>query len=140
MLHRGFPSRLAAILLFACLTSFTGCGPSPGAAVSGQVTLDGAPLDDATITFVPVGSGQRQAAWTTIKDGHYKIVAKDGLGNGQFRVEIRALRTTGAKANPNEPELINAREIVPGRYNAQSELTTDIKSGANTADFELKSK
>ena len=123
-----------------CLTSLLGCGGVSGASVSGTVMLDGSPLDDATITFVPTSGGQRQAAWTSVKNGQYEIAAKDGLGTGQFRVEIRALRPTGEKPNPNEPTLIPTKEVVPAKYNSKSELAANIKPGANTADFELKSK
>ncbi len=117
-----------------------GCGAGMGASVTGKVALDGAPLDDATITFVPTVGGQRQAAWTAVKNGQYAIAAKDGLGTGQFRVEIRALRATGEKANQNEPMLIPSKEAVPSKYNSKSELTVEIKPGQNTADFDLKSK
>jgi len=126
-------------LLLACLVSLAGCGPT-GARVSGRVTLDGSPLDDATITFVPMAGGQRQAAWTTIKGGQYAIASKDGLGSGQFRVEIRALRSVGEKSNQNDPTLVNAKEAVPSRYNSKSELVVEIKPGENIAGFELKSK
>ena len=123
-----------------CLLPLVGCGAGAGASVSGKVTLDGAPLDDATITFVPTAGGQRQAAWTTVKGGQYSIAAKDGLGTGQFRVEIRALRPTGEKANPNEPTMVPAKEALPSKYNSKSELTVEIKPGTNTADFDLKSR
>jgi predicted phage tail protein len=128
-----------ALSLLACLASLSGCGPD-GASVSGQVTLDGSPLDDATISFIPTAAGQRQAAWATIENGHYTIPASNGLGTGQFRVEIRALRAIGQQANPNDPTLVNAKEAVPSRYNSKSELVADIKPRANTASFELKSK
>lgn len=116
-----------------------GCSPA-GSAVSGKVTLDASPLDDAIITFVPLTGGQRQAAWTTIANGQYAIAPSSGLGTGQFRVEIRALRTTGEKANQNDPTLVNAKEAVPSKYNSKSELVVEIKPGQNIADFELKSK
>lgn len=117
-----------------------GCGAGAGASVSGHVTLDGAPLDDASITFVPAAGGQRQAAWATVSRGQYTISAQDGLGTGTFRVEIRALRATGEKANPNEPTMIPAKEAVPSKYNSLSELTVEIKPGQNTANFDLKSR
>jgi hypothetical protein len=121
-----------------CLALLVGCSSRGAASVSGKVTLDGAPLDDATITFVPATGGQQQAAWTTIKSGQYEIAAKDGLGTGPFRVEIRALRAASEKTN--DPTLISAKEILPGKYNSKSELTVEIKPGKNTADFDLKSR
>jgi hypothetical protein len=131
---------LRTMMLLACLASLAGCARSTEAAISGKVTLDGTPLDDATITFVPGAGGQRQAAWATISGGRYAIPASNGLGTGKFRVEIRALRAVGEKTHQNDPTLVPAREAVPSRYNSQSELIVDIKSGENAADFALKSK
>jgi len=128
------------VLSLACLASLTGCGPGAGATVSGKITLDGSPLDDATISFVPMADGQHKAAWATIGKGQYAIPASNGLGIGPFRVEIRALRTVGEKTNQNDSTLVNAKEAVPSRYNSKSELLVEIKPGDNIADFELKSK
>jgi len=128
---------LALLLLIA---PFVGCSSRTSASVHGKVTLDGAPLDESTISFVPTARGQRQSAWTTIKGGEYTIVEKDGIGTGSFRVEIRALRPTGEKPNPNEPTMVPSKEIVPSRYNSKSELMVEIKPGENAADFALKSK
>jgi hypothetical protein len=116
-----------------------GCGSGTQASVSGKVTLDGSPLDDATISFVPLAGGQQQAAWATIKGGQYAIAGKEGLGTGRFRVEIRALRSLGDSQNdPTRPT--PAKEAVPGKYNSKSELVVNINPGDNVADFELKSK
>ncbi len=78
-----------AVLGLAALASVAGCAPA-AATVSGQVTLDGAPLEDANISFVPKAGGQKQAGWATIAGGEYAIPASAGLGTGAFRVEIRA--------------------------------------------------
>jgi len=129
--------RWAVICLLALVAA---CSSQTTATVRGKVTLDGTPLDDATISFVPTAGGARQSAWTTIKGGEYSIVEKDGLGTGPFRVEIRALRPTGEKPNPNEPTMVPSKEIISGRYNSNSALTVEIKPGANTADFALTSK
>lgn len=123
-----------------CLIAVAGCGAGSGAAVSGSVSLDDAPLDEATITFVPESGGQRQAAWAPVTRGNYSIDASSGLGTGQFRVEIRAIRSGSEKANPNEPTLMTAKDIVPSKYNSQSELIAEIKPGKNSADFHLKTK
>jgi hypothetical protein len=128
------------LLATLCLIALIGCTGDQGAAVSGTVTLDGAPLDDATITFVPKSGGQRQAAWAPVAGGKYAIDSASGLGTGEFRVEIRAVRSGSEKANANEPTLTTAKDIVPAKYNNQSALTAEIKPGANVANFDLKSK
>jgi hypothetical protein len=128
------------VLMLVGLASEAGCGSAPAAAVRGKVALDGAPLDDATITFVPLGGDSRGAAWTTIKNGQYAVGPAGGLGTGPFRVEIRALRSVPGAA-PTDPTLpAPSREAVPARYNSKSELTVDIHPGENTADFDLKTK
>jgi hypothetical protein len=130
--------RFDAVAVILGFLMIVGCG-ARGATVSGKVTLDGSPLDDATISFVPTGSGQRQAAWTMVTAGQYKITSAEGLGTGPFRVEIRALRPiAGAKAEGDLPT--PAKEAIPSRYNSNSELVMEIKPGENTADFALKSR
>jgi hypothetical protein len=133
-----FASKQWAVICLLALVA--ACSSRTSATVHGKVTLDGAPLDDATVSFVPTAGGARQSAWTTIKNGEYAIAEKDGLGTGPFRVEIRALRPTGEKPNPNEPTMVPSREIIPSRYNSGSELKAEIKPGKNAADFVLKSK
>ena len=128
-------------LSVACLPLIAGCSKGTEASIGGNVTLDGSPLNDATITFIPTTGGQRQAAWATINAGKYSISAASGLGLGQFRVEVRALRPMGDKMPSIDPTLpIPAKEAVPSRYNSKSELAVEIKPGANTANFDLKSK
>jgi hypothetical protein len=134
-------SLMAGRALSLCLFLLAGCGAATQASVSGKVTLDGAPLDDATISFVPTSGGQRSAAWSTIQAGQYTIAEKDGLREGPYRVEIRALRSTGEKTNPIDPTLpAQSKEALPARYNSRSELAATIKPGSNIANFELKSK
>jgi hypothetical protein len=132
---------MRACICLAWLVPLAGCGAGTGATVSGRITLDSSPLDDATISFVPTAGGQREAAWATVKEGHYSISTSEGLGPGRFRVEVRALRATGDKSIQADPTLPTpSKEVVPAKYNTKSELVAEIKPGANTADFELKSK
>jgi len=128
------------VALSSTLALLMGCTSGKEASVSGKVTLDGAPLDDANISFVPLSDGQRDAGWATVSQGGYSIPASSGLGIGKFRVEIRALRALGETTNRNDPSLLNAKEIIPSRYNSKSELIKEIKTGENNADFDLTSK
>ncbi len=128
------------VALSSTLALLMGCTSGKEASVSGKVTLDGAPLDDANISFVPLSDGQRDAGWATVSQGSYSIPASSGLGIGKFRVEIRALRALGETTNRNDPSLLNAKEIIPSRYNSKSELIKEIKTGENNADFDLTSK
>jgi len=136
--RRSIVNRVCLTLLL--FIAMSGCNRGSGASVSGTVTLDGNPLDEATITFVPATGGQRQAAWAPVAGGKYAIDSASDLGTGQFRVEIRAVRTLSDKANSNEPTLMTAKDIVPGKYNTKSELTAEITPGKNVVNFELQMK
>lgn len=125
----------------AFLLSF-GCGSGDRAAVSGRVTLDGAPLKEGAITFIPIPPNQGATAGGTIRDGQYQIAASEGPRPGANRVEIRgAIRTGRTVPDPRMPkqqmeEVLN----VPRLYHSPSELTRDLNAGSNSLDFELRSQ
>ncbi len=125
------------------LAATVGC--SGRASVSGNVTLDGQPIDGGTISFIPADNAKVSAAWGKIEGGRYSIRAGEGPGIGPHRVEIRWSRKTGRKipalppASPNEI-IEQVMEAVPTQYNAQSELKAEIKAGENTVNFELQSR
>ena len=56
------------------LVSLPGCGPkSDRLAISGKVTLNGAPLDLGSIRFSSNGGGKLFASGAMVKDGEYHI-------------------------------------------------------------------
>ena len=121
------------------LALFGGCGSDdPGipipelAPVTGVVTLDGQPLEGATITFEPadLSLDRRESRAVTDSNGKYELVYVDdvkGAVMGPLTVRIN-------KMGENE------QSVVPGRYNSKSELQADVKAGSNTFDFPLKTK
>ena len=134
---------LAWSVVCALLTATVGCGGSNQAAVTGQVTLDRQTVDGGTISFIPVEGGDRFSGWGEIKEGRYSIPVKTGPVAGTQRVEIRWNKKTGRKTRalpPSQGEIDEIAEVIPARYNNQSELKVELKSGHNQADFELKSK
>ncbi len=128
----------------------SGCGSSSGRpageAVEGTVTLDGSPLDQGRIQFKPEDP-KALFAYADIVDGKYSIQPAAGPQAGKYRVEINSPEggpivpsTDPAKAM-EQASAPPPKERIPSRYNATSELTADITSGApNTHNFELKSK
>ena len=79
---RTFHSLLLVVLL-------AGCGGSISS-VSGTVTLDGKPLADATVQFVPDGVG-RDATGQTDKNGYFSMSTLkpgDGVVAGNYKVVI----------------------------------------------------
>lgn len=117
----------------ALLLILAGCGSKDGLGrVTGQVTLDGTPLSDASIEFVPVdGKGLTSYGRTDAK-GNYEMMATrsakgSAVGKNSVRIttyEVLDLKTT-------------IPERVPTKYNTATELEREVKSGSNSIDFEL---
>ena len=126
-----------ACLLAACLA---GCEQGP-TMVEGKVSLDGQPLDEALIMFVPLDAGRKKTGGS-LHAGNYHVDASNGLFPGRYRVEIidnppmeLAHRIAAGKA----PEAIHRRRI-PRIYSQNSPLTAEVVAGENPSfDFELKS-
>jgi hypothetical protein len=96
--------------------------------VAGKVTLDGKPLPGGTITFVPLVSGP--AAHATITDGAYTVARAEGPAPGSYRVEISRSEPTGRQVPDYDypgKTVAETRNVVPDRYNVNSELKVDIK-------------
>ena len=91
--------KCAALLLLLSAFCLSGCGDGgpPRGSVSGQVTLDGAPLAQGSILFVPIEGNQGIAAGGQIVDGKYSLAGDAGVSLGANRVEIRGLRKSGRK-------------------------------------------
>jgi len=138
-------ARLGMILpILLCLS---GCGSSgpPRGSVQGKVTLDGQPVEQGTITFLPTGGTTGPSAGGVITGGQYSIEEDKGPVAGKSRVEIRWERKTGKKVPAGSPSppgtmIDQVAEAIPAKYNSKSTLEKEIKEGDNTLDFELTSK
>jgi hypothetical protein len=134
---------VVAMLLFCC-----GCGQSDGpvrVAVAGRVTLDGTPIAEGTINFLPTSGTKGPTAGAPITDGLYSIAAAKGPCVGRYRVEIRGSKKTGRQVLAPGPKTSGLMvdeilEIVPKRYNAESTLEADLKPGQNELDYSLTAK
>lgn len=130
-------SLLGLFLISFCILSLPGCGKSPAEAkVSGTVTLDGNPVANAEVTFTPE-DGSRISQGVTDSEGRYVLrftASLDGAAVGTHNVTIR----TGSSESSDDPEA--AKEIIPAKYNTQSELKETVKAGKNVVDFKLTSE
>ena len=146
-MRRNLASR--AIVLWGCVVGLAcGCGGSPRAAVRGMVTLDGAPLPEGSITFLPVDPRSGQTAGAKVVQGEDEIAANQALRAGEYQVQIRAIRPTGkkiwdgmgdARAPASQKNMVDQIEsYVPARYNDRTELRAQIEPGkVNVCDFAL---
>lgn len=145
-------------VLLCTLFCAGGCSPQPSAdysglsllAVSGQVTLDGAPLQRATIRLE--SSDQRYSYGVTDANGNYTMMLnseKSGVLPGIKTVRITSLPT--AESSFGEVEgfeeleeteastLAAEQERVPHCYNHASRLKLNLTESRRSLDFHLKS-
>ncbi len=121
------------IAVMACLT---GCGRSDGLTeISGNVSYDGQPVKQGTIIFLPA-DGMGPTAGTLIADGRYSVK----VAPGKKLVKIEGYKVIGQHPfSPHNPRIVvDQEQILPPRYNTQSELTREITSGERRCDFALE--
>lgn len=133
-------------LLFLPLLAALGCG-GRYVPVSGQITLNGAPLADAYVTFQPVGSPSNAepgpgSYGKTDAEGRFtlRIVGDDRTGAliGPHTVSISAY--TGQIPEPTEERVAKVENKVPERYNTETALRFEVPAGGSSAaNFELVS-
>jgi hypothetical protein len=129
---------LLGTLCIVLLLAFLGCGPSDGLVdVTGTVKVDGQPLEKGAISFEPV-DGKSQTAGGTISSGTFKA----RVPPGKMKVKISAEKVVGKRKaydTPDSPEVPIVDEALPKRYNAATELVSEVKPAAKL-DFDLTTK
>jgi hypothetical protein len=125
-----------------------GCSSEPYsvALVSGRLTLNGSPLPNATVTFQPIGSLQKDpgpgSTGRTDADGRYalRIVAVGGGRQGAVVGPHRVTITTqsGASSQPTPDDQAPPPEILPTKYHSESKMRFEVPpEGTDRADFAL---
>ena len=128
---------LAPVLAAAIVSA--GCGGPVRRAVAGAVTLDGRPLDEAVVLFVPLDAGGRKTG-APIAAGRYAVPREVGLLPGRYRVEIAADPPIDPAMRPDQVRQ-QARRRLPVSYSTSSPLTVEVAANGSTDfDFELVSK
>jgi hypothetical protein len=133
---RTLPAAVLGLLSFWAL----GCSGDK-ADVSGTVTLNGTPIEEGAINYIPIEGTHGAGAGATITNGKYSIPRSQGVTPGKNRVELRAFRNTGRKVkDPTAQPGATTEERVPAfpaEYNDNSTLTRDVQPGSNTFDFNI---
>jgi hypothetical protein len=129
------------VLIAACASfSLSSCSdPQNRQEVSGEVKLNGKPIEDGVIQFTPL-DGQSTGDGAQIVKGKYLIPKGKGLSPGKYKVAIYAgngMTGTG-NASPDSPNAgqRQVRDLVPADFNERTTLVREIKAGVpNTFDF-----
>lgn len=129
------------LCIACCFILLFGCGKkSDRGTVAGTVTLDGAPLKSGIIRFMPI-DGATATADAAISDGKFSATVPPG----EKKISISAPKVTGQRRvyeTPDSPTIDVVEEMIPKKYNANSELKLSVKLGRQDSEpqFDLKSK
>jgi len=151
--------KVGLVVAIATVSGLSGCGGGPRLVpVSGNVTLNGKPLGEAGIVFLPDASNPDGLAGNdqTGPAGNYKAMTQGraGLVPGKYKVFItkKPVETSKVseqfKDDPYMAQLVASagEEINPGRSGAASKRPTEITGefsgevppGGGVLDFDVK--
>jgi hypothetical protein len=135
------------ITLLLVLFAASGCGQrglSGLSKVSGTITLNGQPLDGATISLSPVTEGLRAASAVSDASGNFKVTTlhpNDGVQPGDYLISVTKVKLEGVLPAAEVRKLLaegkkyNTPQIqqVPGKYlkAETSDLKITVKPGKN---------
>lgn len=152
---------MRAVPLLVFLVSL-GCGSGadmpPMAPVKGKVTLYGKPHKKGIVTYEPQGGGPSGSSLTD-ENGDYEIWTSGFKGAVIGNHTVRVTTVVEASTAPPPSEMSSDdpnyaaqalggpaaykqseknKEPVPAKYNKNSELKFEVKSGSNTNNLDLK--
>jgi hypothetical protein len=110
--------------------------------VSGTVTLEGSPLNDGRVIFIPLDK-QGSESGSPITNGEYKVPKDRGLLPGKYRVCITAgdgktLANEDLAAQPGGNTNIVSFDRVPEDWSEKSTQEVEVKAGEqNKFDFRI---
>ena len=158
----GIGANLVGLIVLLLIVHTGGCGRNESVVVvEGAVSYAGQRVMNGDIRFYPIEGTLGAAAGAPIVDGHYQAVNKGGVSVGKHRIVIRAFvledvgpvsgqpaggdllapASPGPNAKPRMPvyAVEGRKQFIPGKYNAQSELTAEVTGESNpqTIDFDL---
>ena len=120
----------------------SGCGGEDGpeiAGVHGKITMDGKPLANATVVFIPESG--RPGGARTDEDGEYVLNFSGGRQGAMLgKNTIRISTLSDPSENEDGTTTPGSPETVPMKYNAMSELTFVVEQGDNEANFDISSE
>jgi hypothetical protein len=143
----GIPCCLLAIILLVLAFGCSGKRQANYATLElvdagGTITLDGEPLADAAVTFQD--SSGRYSFGKTNDDGEYTLMynsEQPGVTEGKKTVRVSTRHTVSEEGVPAEEEGSETHapgvELVPVRYNANSELTVVVDADRRVYSFDL---
>lgn len=124
-------------LLALVVLGLSGCSDNGLTKVSGTVSFDGTPVEEGSISFMPV-DGKGVTAGGVIENGKYS--AK--VSPGEMAVQIYATKEV-KKENPTQEEIergitSDPVQYIPAQYNKESTLRITVSDSSRQHDFDLE--
>jgi len=132
--------RLVVLLAAAALaTGLAGCGKKLYS-VKGKATLDGKPLEDATVTLHPEQEGLAPAGGQTSPDGEFEVRLDRGGGQGAYEGTYKVLVSKVVPLDPLPPEAAQKmkRSELMARAMARKSAIPDRYTSLNTTPLRCK--
>lgn len=142
-------SAISEVVVLVCLVAACcGCGDAATGpetiAVTGIVSLDGAPVAGADVSFIPLSAGGNVAPAQAITNdaGEFEVVSvfeqgrvsKNGMLPGEYQVEVRRLDSPVATLGSMQPP----KNTLPSRYaSAKSSGLNVVISPSEANHFSL---
>ena len=135
-----------ALLMMLTAAILSGCGGAePASPLSGEVTLDGQPLDVAMMTLIPEASVEQDESpvplASAVIDGAFTFDVQPAAGVYDVTITPAAVEFSAVDAaiQAGEPPTLGPTPI-PRKYQSPGELTAIITAGSQPPlRFELRS-
>ena len=132
-------------LCLAALAFLVGCqdkGADVGAtAVTGTVTLDGQPVEGASVSFSPKSADGRAAAGITDASGRFSlttVTSGDGAMPGSYAVAVSKTTSSGGPAASGPPP--DMSKMTPEEIGAMSQAAMNAEPAVITEELPVKYK
>jgi hypothetical protein len=125
-------NRFACVVISALCAGGCSGGPPMGD-VRGTVTVNGQPLSEGAVRFIPV-NGDTPTTGGTIRDGKFRVQVPVAKHRVQIVANVVDREKTPSNATDDQ---IVMKKLVPSRYNSQSTLTIDVVQGLNEPEYKL---
>jgi hypothetical protein len=126
--------RVQFLLLVGSLVTAAGCGESGISPVpaEGKVTLDGAPLANASLTFFATGEDGAYGFAISDPDGHFSVShgKEKGLRPGKYKVTV--IKSLADEGPPRAPGKRDATERAEWREKSSVSLLPEIYGKVTT--------
>jgi len=150
---------IVGLLLIGLFLVIVGCGPQGRALrvefVEGVITLDGQPVSDASVTFIPKNEedGTEAAGGFSNADGVFRLTSMNGDPErgavaGEYRVTVSKIEINDPTAGLSEAEAAalahvptTQHQVLPAIYQdrVNTPLSYTVNRGRNRIDIELSS-